>query len=508
MADRSLAEFIAIARSATEPSLTSGNTPQPGGVDPLGLRQINFDLMDCVLPGINNVARHIRPFVVVTWAWRRAAQLAGKARMTRSSVAYLQDFVDRIEVLYAWSQFIRNPSADLPGRDVLAEIISQNSFRFGGAVWEKRRETRRLSTAFSAPINYGPALKSLRWLEAAEDGSGAMRPSADAISAIDALEECMAAHLEHPAFSQLGDIEVSGDDVREWGEAWSLDAPTEAERTVMAELLGGESADKRRRFGVALAVQAAYALAPQEGSVRRAMCGSPTDFHPPGPLAETSTRWRKVQVRQVFRLALEALFAWSIGRLGIVPTPTEALVSAFLRSAPTANESATTNRWLSKSPVGVGPVDLLEDLEGALATKGWEGVPEAFCRAIAFCFAEGPHTTEAFEQSDRLPIAMASKQAEGWLNEPPAAFVRHIFEAWLFGQHTYWSVGRGLADARAGGKILLRLRVVLEEGGWTLTPGASAPRPIATADRLATILSLATEAGLLMGGEAQSSAVD
>ncbi|MBV8729478.1 MAG: hypothetical protein JO336_06685 [Acidobacteriia bacterium] len=39
-----------------------------GGVDPLGLRQLNFDLMDQVLPGLNNVARHIRPFVVIGWA--------------------------------------------------------------------------------------------------------------------------------------------------------------------------------------------------------------------------------------------------------------------------------------------------------------------------------------------------------------------------------------------------------------------------------------------------------
>jgi hypothetical protein len=30
----------------------------------------------------------------------------------------------------------------------------------------------------------------------------------------------------------------------------------------------------------------------------------------------------------------------------------------------------------------------------------------------------------------------------------------------------------GLADARAGEKTLLRLRVILDEGGWTLTRGA------------------------------------
>jgi hypothetical protein len=76
-------------------------------------------------------------------------------------------------------------------------------------------------------------------------------------------------------------------------------------------------------------------------------------------------------------------------------------------------------------------------------------------------------------------------------------FVRHVFESWVLAQHVYWSVGRGLADARAQGKTLLRLRVILNEGGWTLAPGASrgsAPRP--TPDRLQTMVSLALECGL------------
>jgi hypothetical protein len=77
-------------------------------------------------------------------------------------------------------------------------------------------------------------------------------------------------------------------------------------------------------------------------------------------------------------------------------------------------------------------------------------------------------------------------------------FVRHILESWVLAQHVYWSVGRGLADARAGGKTILRLKVVLEEGGWTLAPGASQispPQP--TPDRLQTALNLADECGLL-----------
>ena len=55
-----------------------------------------------------------------------------------------------------------------------------------------------------------------------------------------------------------------------------------------------------------------------------------------------------------------------------------------------------------------------------------------------------------------------------------------------------------LADARAQGKTILRLNVVLDEGGWTHAPDVSqAPIPVPTADRLQTALNLVQECGFL-----------
>src|SRR3954467_14255101 len=118
MAQPTLAELTGLAASADEPRPIPPIKVKPGGVDPLGLRQINFDLMDQVIPGLNNVARHIRPFVVVTWAWRRAHQLAQELGTSKVRVDQLRDFVDRIEVIYAWSQLLRDANADIPGRQV------------------------------------------------------------------------------------------------------------------------------------------------------------------------------------------------------------------------------------------------------------------------------------------------------------------------------------------------------------------------------------------------------
>jgi hypothetical protein len=51
MPQPSLADLTAAAVGAEEPGFTPESPIRLGGVDPLGLRQINFDLMDQVFPG-------------------------------------------------------------------------------------------------------------------------------------------------------------------------------------------------------------------------------------------------------------------------------------------------------------------------------------------------------------------------------------------------------------------------------------------------------------------------
>ena len=76
--------------------------------------------------------------------------------------------------------------------------------------------------------------------------------------------------------------------------------------------------------------------------------------------------------------------------------------------------------------------------------------------------------------------------------------MRHVLKSWVLAQHVYWSVGRGLADARARGKTILRLRVALEDDGWNLTSAsARVSPPVPTPDRLKTALNLAKECELL-----------
>lgn len=156
-----LSELLEKAAAAHEPQIASKVAIGQGGVDPLGLRQINFGLMDRVFPDLNNVARHIRPYVVMAWAWRRVRRILERDKKNGALDSELRDFVDRIEAIYAWSQFLIDRNSDLPGAVAMRKLFDVKSYVFGGEEWERRRDTRRYSTGLISPLIMVPAYR--RW---------------------------------------------------------------------------------------------------------------------------------------------------------------------------------------------------------------------------------------------------------------------------------------------------------------------------------------------------------
>jgi hypothetical protein len=497
MEARSLAELSDAAVAADDPSLTSPYIPKFGTINPLGLSQTNFDLMDQVFPGLNNVAMHIRPFALVTWAWKRAAACAERLGTEAVAPKVLQDFVDRIEVVYVWSQLLRPIRVELPGREVLSPLVAGSVYTFGGTEWQERRRVRKESTALSAAANYGPALKSLGWLRPHRKNRDIFTPEPVAEAAITAFEKEMEPYLDHPAFSAFGEVSVSTSDVQRWSEVWALERPTEEEQRAMVETLCGESANHYRRNGVRLAIEAVHHLngVTDSGTVRQVMCGRPTSFVVPPALETVFRTWRILQWRQVFRLALEGFLHWILLKLEGEPMRSSALVSAFLSAAGT---SETTGSWLSEvRDDQIGPTVWLERLQTGLAAAGREfELPSEIRGALAASLHEGAEL-HGPEYDDRLPISRAAKEAFAFGDDPPAVFVTRVLDSWVIGQHTRSSVMRGMGDARAGRRMILRLRIALDEGGWTRTPGSPNRPPEATADRLETVLSLLREAVII-----------
>jgi hypothetical protein len=341
----------------------------------------------------------------------------------------------------------------------------------------------------------------LGWVQSHPDHSEILIPSVAASPALDAFEARITDRLDHPAFSKFGAVTVTSADVRLWSKAWALDKVTKAEAATMNEMLFGSGAPICRQLGGELMFAASeFAGTTAVEELRGVMAGAPSRFKPEAALLNTREAWRSVQVRQLFRLSLEALFYWTLMHLESTPKSTDALADLFLGQIPSVRSSADARKWLTAIVPQTGPTELMKEISKALDSSPSADLARAITRGIAFCLTEPPKKENHFERHDRLPLSRARREAQARERGSTRDFIRHIFESWVLAQHVYWSVGRGLADARAQGKTLLRLKVVLDEGGWGLAPGVSrGAAPVPTADRLQTIVSLAAECGLLNG---------
>jgi hypothetical protein len=147
------------------------------------------------------------------------------------------------------------------------------------------------------------------------------------------------------------------------------------------------------------------------------------------------------------------------------------LVTDFLGQCPAARpERRTAAEWLElESLAASGPAEFIARIEDGLDDPAYKDLASSIAIGLAFCIGEAPEQPEAFERADRLPLVLARREAKAWSQASTRDFVGHVLESWVLAQHVYWSVGRGLADARARGKTILRLRVALDDGGWKLT---------------------------------------
>ncbi|ALC14793.1 septum formation inhibitor-activating ATPase (plasmid) [Sphingopyxis sp. 113P3] len=495
-----LNELLDVARTAGEPQPVDRSKVGMGGVDPLGLRQINFGLMDRVLPDLNNVASHIRPYTLMAWAWRRVRHILERGRRQSAQAEEMRDFVDRIEAIYAWSQFLINPKADIPGAQAMRPMLDTVRYRFGGEEWEARRNMRRYSTGFISPLNYGPSLRTMGWLIPVEGAAGIFQPDPALEPVLDAFEKRFEGELDHEAFNRFGSVSVKRADAERWGKLWTMDKPRAAEAKAMFARLGGERAAPARQKGVALILAAVADLADEEATyedIRMRMADRADAWSNANDRPIAADEWRAVQIRQLFRLALEGLFYWTIGALLPASRSTRQLAQAFIDALDETSLADSAGEWILASKDTTNPVEHLRSLQKVLRDQ--ERLPTAIVAALALCLREAPNQGHPFENPDRLPLSRARREAESWRELSPAGFVGRVLEIWIMAQHAYWSVGRGLADARNRGKTILRLRIVMDEGGWTLTPGTTRqgnpPEP--TPDRLETATNLLVECGRL-----------
>jgi hypothetical protein len=313
--------------------------------------------------------------------------------------------------------------------------------------------------------------------------------------ALNSLESLLGDHRNHSEFTKFGEVTVTQSELKLWGGLWDMEKITSAECKHIATSLGGVEAPLKRQRGIRLLKTAIERIGERNDSaVRGAMCDWGA-VHDDSQLLESTAVWRGIQARQLFRITLEALLYWATVEVSDRPSAVETLASRFLEGTP---YEPTVAAWLAPlaGPDAVDIIGPILELEKLLRGRvNADSLPGAIHRGLRTALA--CNAIDSNERQDRLPLARAQNEVKSFFDKAPTEFMGYVLSAWAIGQHVYWSVGRGIGDARRGADRILRLKIVPDESGVRLVPGANNSAPRTTPDRLSTAISLLQEAGEL-----------
>ncbi|MBY3359343.1 hypothetical protein ELI54_08315 [Rhizobium ruizarguesonis] len=496
------------------------------GVDPIGLRQINLDLMDNVAPGINNVTQHVRYYTFVAWAaWKASTQAAMEGVDDPQVIA---DLMERFEALYAWSHLLdgRPFRGATSLRQTIARTPEGQAFRFEGEVWEKYKRTR---TNIMAPTEYGPSIKALRYLSL--DEAIVTKQVMPAVMDFEArVQEVLSPHL-----LAVAPPSIKASEIESFATRLSVEDPSDVERAVfrlMFHEIGSDElaspAMRRRKGTIDYLIGVLKELGPStQDDIRKRFVANrlPADI---GGAVEHVTHsaimLAYLQARQLQRLATEAMLLWtervlteeSVGGAAR-SIPTEELVDRADAAAASLDDSyrasVTVGGYLasivsmggdtgwpeSAAEPGTAVVDLMVSLREA-QQKDPTQIPGLAARSFAVVKAVNdalkltdlPQTSQRVidGRPDRLPMSLMSTRLEAISERPRASMWAEIIQGWVIGQHVHWSAVRG-------GDGNQRLRIALEEAGWMRVRKRATGNFVPTADRLYTMLALGASCGLI-----------
>lgn len=494
------------------------------GVDFLGLRQANLDMMAALIPGTNNVTSYIRPFSVLSWIFWKFHELCEKAGRHNPTSEDMRLFRERIEVLFTWGARLED-TPNIPGKR--AEPPSG-----GGPVALTFKAWKRVqsSTSLIAALWYGPASKTLTGLGFLEPfKTGFFRPTAKGVALATALDSVLRtdAALYAKLLDTLAPVSASEDDARALWALWGARLPTDAERRVFRGALFDESAVGcytsplgQRSSTIALArlhlAQAAGVLSDDE--VRRGMFFSARREGAAYPIAETlepaRRKWIVLQVRQLQRLALESLLSWCEQRiigglhdaagltaeaerlvraepLGIdADASLAALIAALDQKIPTLDEFVSRGR---ANPL-FSPFALMDQIAEEFKEKSERFAAISLyalllCASFAGCFSDKERSLIAVGGAPRLSLFHLRRRLAALGDVSFRQGIQFILESMILSQHFATAVNR--FDGRNQ-----RLRLSIEEDGLISLAGRPWG-PTVTEDRLPSILALAADCELI-----------
>lgn len=499
----------------------------PGGVDYLGLRAINLQMMDELLPGLNNVARAVRPFALLAWSiWTYEIHCL-ETRNSMTSAGYRR-FREKLEALFVLSHKIAGlPVSGIAGADQAAPTTPVVTLSFEAL-------GRSADTTLIHATTYGPGLKGdygMRFAFADPDARGVFRVTRAgeklAVALDNHLRDTLAPEL-YRFLREPAEVEMALGDAAAFAEGWRLDQPTEAEKSAfLARLAPDDDDGPREQARVAMLslirhvlARSPRALTPRE--LRRALAGSEPESLSAAQL-DARSRWQVLQLRQAQRLALEAMFGWVERCVWHKDARTTDQLVGFMLddlgetrpdwNPPTligdrlahfaslgADHEALFKRALTDPQCDI--VELADKLQrdAAGAEPSAEVLASAFdILVLVATFAE--HAKRVPAVARHLSMGAAHRLPLGWWGStlrahaalPFSRFAERLVETWLVSQHLGVAASR-LSDDSG------RMRLSIEDAGiCSLLPAAEKCwSPVLSADRLETALSLLCESGWLV----------
>ena len=293
--------------------------PGRGGVDFLGLRQVNLDLMAECLPGINNVTYYIRPYSVLSWIYWQFYEGMRAEGKDRPSARDLVLFKEKVESLFLWGHKLNNV-AGIPGLRSNPEEFRRGKANLSFKAWRRSAQ----NTSLQAAVQYGPSVKDRGGLGFIHHVEGEFfQVTNEGAGLAEALNSAL---QRRRAYSMLVDFEknyASEDEASDLFKAWRVDErPAKREREIFAKCFYDErkindlNAIGRRSasLNLILSVIRNSRRPLDEDEIRQSMAfqrllsGKALKLEP-GPTQSAKT-WLLLQVRQAQRMALESLLAW------------------------------------------------------------------------------------------------------------------------------------------------------------------------------------------------------
>lgn len=218
------------------------------GVDFLGLRQANLDMMADLIPATNNVTGYIRPFSLLCWIFWKFHLLCERSGRSDPSSDDIKAFRERIEVLFTWGARLAD-APGIPGK--LAEPPAT-----GSAVPLTFKEWKRVqsSTSLIAALWYGPASKTVTGLGFLEPvASEFFRTFGNGIALAEMLDDLLRTEPEiyRRLLDTLDPVQADEEDALALWIMWGVDTLTEAERDTFRHALcdGKAAGDYRSALG-------------------------------------------------------------------------------------------------------------------------------------------------------------------------------------------------------------------------------------------------------------------